>query len=112
MSQYNAIPNYNVPLVSGGFTGKDWYFFWSGLFRGLPPGNVIEVGATASPMTYTAPAKGNLIVQGGTVSQVRFSRDGVNLYDTALTQGLFPLNAADQLTITYSVVPTLTFVPS
>lgn len=112
MNQYNVIPNYNVPLTNGGFTGKDWFFFWSGLYHGLPPGNVLEVAATASPMAYTAPVKGNLIVQGGTVSQVEFSRDGVNLYDTAQTQGIFPLNAADILTITYSVAPTLTFVPS
>ncbi len=110
--QFNKLPNYNVPLTDGRTTQKDWFFFWSGLYQGLPPGNVLDIAATASPMTYTAPVRGSLIVQGGTVSQVEFSRDGVTLYDTAQTQGIFPLSAADQLTITYSVAPTMTFIPS
>ncbi len=112
MIQVNKVPNFAIPLSNNGVTQKDWYFFWDGLFRGLAPANVAPVTATASPMTYTAPVKGNLIVQGGTVSLVEFSRDGVTQYDTAQTQGMFPLNAADQLTITYAVAPTLTFIPS
>ena len=111
-SQLNTIPNYPVQLVQNQQTSKDWYFFWSGLFRGLPPANVEEVALTGSPFIYTAPRKGSLIVSGGTVSAIEFSRDGVTFYDTGQTSGMIPSNAADQIQITYAVAPTVTFVPS
>jgi hypothetical protein len=110
--QFNRIPNFTVPLSNAGVTSKDWFFFFTGLFRGLAPENVSDVTLGPTPYIYTAPVKGFVIIQGGTVSQVEFSRDGVTLYDTGQTAGIFPLNAADQLTITYSAPPTVTFVPS
>ncbi len=113
MQQFNKTPNFAVPMMVRGGNQKDWFFFLDGLFRGLAPGNVVPVTATASPMVYTAPVRGNLIVRGGTVSKVEFSRDGTTFYDTAQTQGIFPLNAADLLRITYSVAPVaLTFIPT
>lgn len=110
--QFNNLPTFTVPLVNNGVTSKDWYFFFAGLFRGLAPRNVAPVTPGVSPYTYTALEKGFLIVSGGVVSLIEFSRDGVNLFDTAQTAGIFPLNAADQLTITYTGLPTLTFVPT
>jgi hypothetical protein len=111
-SQNNRIPNFGIPLVNGGVTQRDWYFFWDGLYRGLPPANVAEPALEASPMVYSALIRGSLIVQGGAVSLVEFSRDGLDWYDTGQTQGMFPLSAADQLRITYSSAPNLTFVPT
>lgn len=111
-SQFNNLPNYPVPLEAGNFTSKDWYFFWSGLFRGLPPAAEVPVTLGASPYTYSASVRGSLIVNGGTVSVVEFSRDGVTFYTTGATAGMFALNAADRLRITYAVAPTVTFVPS
>lgn len=112
MTQYNRMPTYNIPLVDRGFTSKDWYFAWQGLYAGLPPSNVIEVTPTGSPFTYTAPVKGFMIVRGGTVSAVEFSRDSTTYYNLTQTAGTFPVNAADLLRITYSVVPTVVFVPT
>ena len=110
--QHNNLPNFNVPLAKQGITSKDWYFFWANLFTGLSPGNETPLTVGASPFTYIAEVKGSVIVNGGTVSAIAFSRDGVTFYTTGQTAGMFMLNARDSLRVTYTVLPTLTFVPS
>lgn len=110
--QFNSIPTYQVDLIQGRVTASPWYFFWQGLFRGLAPGAEIPVTPGASPYTYTAAVKGFMIVSGGTVSAVSFSRDGTTFYNYGLTSGPFPLNAADRIRVTYTVAPTMTFVPT
>jgi len=110
--QFNSLPNFTVPLQKQGITGKDWYFYWANLFTGLPPGNEVAVSPGVSPYTYVASVKGSLIVSGGTVSAIAFSRDGVTFYATGQTAGMFALNARDSLRITYTVLPTVTFVPT
>jgi len=111
--QFNSLPNYPVPLIEGKVTGRDWYRFWAALFRGLAPGNVEPVTLTGSPYIYSASRKGALIVSGGTVSAIAFSRDGGTTYFTVGTvAGMFTLNASDLLKITYTVDPTVTFVPT
>lgn len=110
--QFNKVPQFNQTLLAGGVTNKDWYFFWSGLFRGLAPGNETAVTLTGSPFTYNAAVKGSLIVSGGTVSLIRFSRGGVTFYNVGTVAGMYTLNASDRLEITYTVAPTVTFVPT
>ncbi len=112
MSQYNVLPNVNIPLMIGQYISKDWYFYWAGLFRGLPPGNVEPLTVGASPYIYTAPAKGFLIITGGSVSMIEFSRDGNTFYDMGATAGSFPLAASDQLRITHTGAPDVAFVPT
>lgn len=112
VSQLNFIPTYQVPLEKGGHTSKDWYFFWAGLFRGLPPENVTAVALGVSPYEYTAPRGGSIIVSGGTVSLLEFSRDGTTYYNVGAVAGMFRLGATDRFRITYTVPPTTTFVPS
>lgn len=111
-SQFNTIPTFLVSLIKGGSTDKDWYFFWSGLFRGLAPGNVEPVTVGASPYTYSAARRGSMIISGGTVTAIEFSRDGTIFYDVGATAGMFTLNASDQLKVTYAVAPDMTFVPT
>lgn len=111
-SQLNFLPNFPVPLSVHGITSKDWYFFWAGLYNGLPPAAVTAVTLGASPYEYTAPRAGSVIVNGGTVSLIEFSRDGTNYYNVGQVAGMFRLNATDRLRITYTVVPTVTFVPT
>ena len=111
-SQLNSLPNYPVPLARGQVTESAWYRFFAGLFQGLPPENVTVPAVGASPYTYSAVRKGSLIVEGGTVSSIEFSRDGTDYYDVGTTAGMFMLNASDILRITYSGLPNVTFVPS
>lgn len=70
-----------------------------------------SVTPSASPFTYTTAFDGTLVVTGGTVSVIALIRQGVSIA-TGLTIGLFPLRRLDQLQITYSVAPTVTFLPS
>lgn len=112
-NQLNNLPVFPTPLIENKATNKDWYFFFAGLFQGLAPEPESAVDLDASPAIFTAPRGGFLIIQGGTVSLVEWSRDGVTFYNTAQTQGIFPLSSTDQLQITYSVLPTaVTFVPT
>lgn len=111
MSQRNLLPNYPIPLEVGEHTSKDWYFFWAGLYNGLPPATEVAVTPGASPYTYSAPVRGNLIVSGVGVTAIAFSRDGVTFYATGVTAGMFLLSAADQMRVTYAGAAVLTFVP-
>lgn len=71
----------------------------------------------ASPYTFTANRDGNLIVSSGTsltydtyVSQIEYLRNGAATA-ISVTAGLFPLLVGDGLRITYTVAPTVTFIP-
>lgn len=106
----NNLPTFDQPLVDRNTTSKVWYFFFKSLYTGASPGPEGPVTLTGSPFTYSATQRGFLIVQGGTVSLVQFSRGSTN-YTTGQTQGCFPVSAGDRLIINYSVAPTVTFVP-
>lgn len=73
------------------------------------PVQTITVGA--SPYTYTAPFNGIVVSTGGTVSSIAVVRQGTSV-PTGLTAGIVPLSRGDQLVITYSGTPTMTFLPS
>lgn len=84
------------------------------LFGAVSPAPVQVLTVTASPFVFQAPFSNGecfVIVQGGTVSKIEFSRDGINFFDTALTAGPVPLSGGDYLRVTYSGLPTMTFVP-
>lgn len=68
------------------------------------------IAAGASPFTYTAPFAGHLAVTGGTVSAIALIRQGTSVA-TGLTAGLIPASRGDQVKVTYTVVPTMTFIP-
>jgi hypothetical protein len=93
---------------------RDWYiYFWNvyqGLINGLPQ-TEFAVTPGASPYTYQATRKGQLIVNGGTVTAISVSRNGSTFYTTGMTQGVFQLDFQDFIRITYTVAPTLTFFP-
>jgi hypothetical protein len=110
--QFNSLPVYPQPLIEGQLTASPWYFFWQGMFQGLPPGAESPVTPGASPYVYTAAVKGFMLITGGTVSLVEFSRDGTTFYSYGSTSGQFTINAADRLRVTYTVAPTMTFVPT
>lgn len=111
-NQLNNLPSFEQPFMNGRINSKDWFFFLVGLYNGLPPQAENPVVLGASPYVYTNEAKGTVIVSGGTVSDVSFSRNGTTYYTTGQTAGMFTLNSQDFLRITYTVPPTTTFVPT
>lgn len=109
--QYRTVPTYGVDITTDENTSSVWYRWFQDIDKGTPPAPEAAVVVTASPYTYTAVQKGFVIVTGGTVSLIRFSRVSGTAYATGQTAGIFPLSFGDMLTITYTVIPTVTFVP-
>lgn len=72
------------------------------------PAQSITVGA--SPFTYTAAFDGTVAITGGTVSAIAIIRQSATVA-TGLTTGLIPLSRSDQVQVTYSASPTMTFLP-
>jgi hypothetical protein len=64
-----------------------------------------------SPFSYTPLKAGSVIIQGGTVTKIQYSR-GLFTIDLAVLNGKFELQAGDTIKVTYAVTPTITFLPS
>lgn len=105
---FQTCPTYDQPLTKGGQTQSVWYRFFQGTFLGTPPAAEVTLTPGASPYAFTAPQKGFMIVRGGTVSAVQFTRSTTTL--TGQTSGIFPLSQGDILTVTYTGLPTMVFV--
>ena len=75
----------------------------------LPSG--IAVGV--SPFTYqnTGGYPGDAIIQGGTVTLIEYSRDGVTYYATGLIDAIVELSINDRVRVTWTVAPIMTFIP-
>jgi hypothetical protein len=72
-----------------------------------PKQMAVTVGA--SPYAYSAPERGAVLVTGGVVSAVTYSRDGATTYAMPVS-GSFPVGTGDIVTVTYTVAPTMAFV--
>lgn len=111
-NQLNNLPSFEEPFMIGKINQKDWFFFLVGLYTGLPPKAENPIVLGVSPFVFTNDVKGTVIISGGTVSDISFSRNGTTYYTTGEITGMFPLNAQDFLRITYTVLPTAVFVPT
>lgn len=71
------------------------------------------ISVTASPFTYINQTGGNadVIVSGGGISLLEFSRNGSTFFSTGSFYGMFTLSPYDRLRVTYSAAPTMTLVP-
>lgn len=87
--------------VVGGQNSASW--------GGSSPIAAITVGA--SPYAYTAPAAGMVVVSGGTVSAITLKRGAPAAISVGETSGIIPVSAGDIVSTTYSVLPTMSFVP-
>lgn len=70
----------------------------------------VTVMATASPFTYTPTADGLLIVSGGTVTKQEYGRGAVYT-EVGLLNSMLLVLGGDSLRVTYSDLPTMTFIP-
>jgi hypothetical protein len=108
--QWRAVPTYKENLIQKGETSAAYYRFMNDIHTGNPPSAETSITVTASPFKYTAPMGGSVIIEGGTVSQVTYTRS-TTAYVTGQTSGMFPVGAGDILIVTYSGTPTMTFAP-
>lgn len=68
---------------------------------------------TGSPFTYINQTgyTVDVIVSGGGVSLLEFSRNGVTFFSTGSFYGMFTLSPYDRLRVTYQTPPQMTLVP-
>lgn len=72
-----------------------------------------NISVTASPFTYqnTTAYDGDVIISGGTVGNIEFTRNNTTFYTTGLLTGVLRLSPNDRVRVTYTVAPTMTLVP-
>lgn len=92
-----------------GMLARVWRDFFIRITNGKgKPVNAIVPGA--SPYSYPATVVGSVVVRGGTVSRIDIVR-GADTVNTGLTQGIIPVAVGDSVKVTYTIVPTMTFIP-
>lgn len=77
-------------------------------FTQAPP-KFLPIIVDTSPFSYTAKEPGFVFVSGGTVSAITLMRGPDSLNVTG--QKIIPVSINDIVETTYSVLPTLTFIP-
>lgn len=115
--QLQPLPAYQPPSADEG-PGKleqAWYYLLRTLWQRLGGAGATlpaqAVAPIASPYQYDSDISGTLVVQGGTVSEISIVRGTSNVI-TGQTSGAIPMLRGDTVSISYSVAPTLTFLPS
>lgn len=93
---------------------REFYRFIENLFIAAGGGGpLLTITLTGSPFVYVSPIMAYIVVQGGTVSKLEFSRDtGTTWIDLGTVAGMFTLEAQDEMRVTYTVAPTMTSVPA
>lgn len=92
-----------------GHVTTPWHRFFNALVSPAAPFTAVTV--TSSPFTYVAGSQGSLSVSGGTVSAIDLTRASTTV-STGATAGIIPVANGDRVTITYSGLPTVTFIPA
>lgn len=73
----------------------------------------ISVTVGASPFTYQFANGGSasILVNGGTVSLIEWSRDGTTFYKVGTTtDSMYTVSSGDYIRVTYTVIPTVKVV--
>jgi len=123
-----------------GLMAREWYLFFLNLFNltGGGSNNLSLLDVQQGPPPYPEPAPNNsyliqpsgitvgaspftftndnlytvdIIVEGGGVSLLEFSRDGTTWYSTGSFYGMFTLSKGDRLRATYAAAPNMTLIP-
>lgn len=84
---------------------------WNSFFQQFTqqPAKTNNITVTASPFKYQAGEPGQVSLVGGTISALTLTRGTKTVDVTGLK--LVMLEISDTLTVTYSVLPALTFFP-
>lgn len=79
----------------------------------IPTGPRTTATVGGSPYIYQNTSGGRqlVVVSGGTVTTIEFSRDGVTYDNVNLLSGEFYLNPGDRIRITYLLAPTAAIYP-
>lgn len=114
------LPNINSPLVrvevqfqgrklyGNGFILSPWNSFLQQISQN--PSAVIDVTLDSSPFSITPNAHGTIIITDGTISNITLTRGNIDIDITG--QRIIPIRISDTLSVTYSVLPILQFLPN
>ena len=103
----NLVPSVQDPLVNpDGTVSVTWAQFFAQLVGQPQPIAPVAIGK--SPFSFTASQKGTISVTGGTVSATQLTRARVTI--NVLSQ-LIPMAQGDTIVLTYTVAPSLNFIP-
>jgi hypothetical protein len=78
----------------------------------IAPPAFMDITVSASPFSYQAEEPGNIYISGGTVSGITLTRGADTITLSTVRPCLVPVAVADIVTVTYSVLPTIKFIPS
>lgn len=93
-----------------GIWSNAWYQFIIRLAQLTPERPFEAVAVGPSPFTYEAYTIGHVFIAGGTISAISLQRGTGSV---ASPSGIYiPVAANDRVVVTYSVAPSMTFVPS
>ena len=76
----------------------------------IAPPHFLDITLRGSPFEYVAKEPGNLFINGGVISLITLTRGIKTL--TVTGNKFIPIAVEDTVTITYFVLPTVTFIPS
>ena len=104
-------PSWGVPAVdpATGLLSQPWHGYLAQLAGA--PGPIVPTAPGPSPFAFKAPSNGTLAVTGGTVSGITLARARVSGVNVGFTSGSVAVAANDVVTITFSVAPTINFIP-
>lgn len=71
----------------------------------------ITVGASPFTYTNTTGFTADVMISGGGVSKLLFTRNGSTFYNTGSYYGMFTLSPNDSLKVYYVTAPTMTLIP-
>jgi len=103
------VPGSNVKIQSQSGGASTEYLRFFGNLPGVgKPAAISGVALGGSPFQYVASVPGFLSVSGGTVSAITLTRNGAAIPIASPV----PMSNGDAVTVTYSVAPSINFVPS
>lgn len=109
----SPLPSSRQPL--GSIEGKLVFVnqVWQRWFNSFTasPQPIAPAVPAGSPFSAIVVSAGNYFVTGGTVSAITIQR-GTTTINTGMTSGFFPVGNSDVFAVTYSVLPTIQFIPS
>lgn len=111
-----SVTSHNALTGLQGGAANQYYHLTQAQLNAIPFRNVTApsgITVTASPFSYhnVDAFDEDVVIQGGTVTKIEFSRDNVAFYDVGLVAGMYRLSIGDYVKVTYTVAPTMTKVP-
>lgn len=92
-----------------GMVTDGWLNFFASLVAAPPV--IVPQTLTGSPFSFTASHPGHLLVKAGTVTSIVLTRGRVTITTGLTTNCFIPVGRGDQVVVTYTVVPSVWFVP-